>query len=78
MLDVWHARRGTRVSPTAPREHLADHRNVTVLVRLVVEPSGQLVHGELVDLHGESLGYFKDWARLNELLQLRLAKPDSS
>ena len=53
-------------------EHLADHRNLTLLLRLVVDPSDHLVHGELVDVDGTGRGRFLNWERLVELLALRL------
>ena len=78
MRCVWHARRGTpSVSPRARGEHLADHRNLTVMLRLVVDPSGQLLLGELVDLDGSSRGKFLNWERLIELLTVRLEDPSA-
>jgi hypothetical protein len=60
------------VSPRALGEHLADHRNLTVMLRLVVDPTGHLMHGELIDLDGSSHGRFLNWERLIELLTVRL------
>ena len=64
------------MSPPASGEQLADLRNVTVLLRLVVDPTGKLVHGELVNLDGESRGRFLSWDRLLELLAAHL-QPDA-
>jgi len=50
-------------------EQLADFRNVTLLLRLVTDPDGNLAHGELVDVDGRSLGRFLSWDRLIELLR---------
>ena len=50
-------------------EQLADFRNVTLLLRLVTDPDGTLVRGELVDVDGHSLGRFLSWDRLIELLR---------
>ncbi len=60
------------MSPRALGEHLADHRNLTVMLRLVVDPTGHLMHGELIDLDGSSRGRFLNWERLIELLTVRL------
>jgi hypothetical protein len=60
------------VSSAPLGETLGDHRNLTLLVRLVVDPAGQLVHGELVDLDGASRGRFLNWDTLVRLLTLRL------
>ena len=60
------------MSPPAVGEHLAGNRNMTVLLRLVVDPSGDLVHGELIDLDGEPYGRFLSWDRLIELLSERI------
>jgi hypothetical protein len=58
---------------TAPLgETLGDQRNLTVLLRLVVDPAGNLVHGELVDLDGASRGRFLNWDMLLHLLAQRL------
>jgi hypothetical protein len=53
-------------------EHLADNRHLTMLLRLVSDPSGHLVHGELVELDGASHGKFLSWDHLVELLAARL------
>jgi hypothetical protein len=66
------------VSPRPSAEQLADHRNVTVLLRLVVDSDGHLAHGEVVGLDGESLGRFSHWERLVELLHERLDTPGTS
>jgi hypothetical protein len=60
------------VSPRARGEHLAENRNMTVLLRLVIDPGGHLVHGELIDVDGEPYGRFLSWDRLIELLTARI------
>ena len=72
MPGVWLARRGGRVSSAPLGETLGDNRNLTVLLRLVIDPAGQLVHGELVDLDGASRGRFLNWDGLLQLLDQRL------
>lgn len=61
------------MSPPVLGEQLAEHRNVTVMLRLVVDPDGHLVHGELVDLDGSTHGRFLTWERMVELLTLYIA-----
>jgi len=60
------------VSSAPLGETLGDNRNLTVLLRLVIDPAGQLVHGELVDLDGASRGRFLNWDGLLQLLDQRL------
>jgi len=50
---------------------------LTVMLRLVVDPSGHLLLGELVDLDGSSRGKFLNWERLIELLTVRLEDPSA-
>jgi hypothetical protein len=61
-----------RVSSAPLGETLGDHHNLTLLLRLVVDRAGHLVHGELVDLDGASRGRFLNWDTLQQLLILRL------
>jgi hypothetical protein len=60
------------VSSAPLGETLGDHRNLTVMLRLVIDPAGHLVHGELVDLDGVSCGRFLNWDTLLQLLTVRL------
>jgi hypothetical protein len=60
------------VSSAPLGETLGDHRNLTLILRLVVDEAGQLVHGELVDLDGASHGRFLNWETLLRLLSVRL------
>ena len=62
-----------QVSASTLGEHLAENRNLTLLVRLVADPAGQLVHGEVVELDGEPRGTFRSWDILVKLLQARLS-----
>jgi hypothetical protein len=64
------------VSASNLGEHLADNRNLTLLVRLVVDPAGHLVHGELVELDGASRGSFRAWETLVQLLEARAGALD--
>ncbi len=54
-------------------EQLSAKRYVIVLLRLMVDEGGQLVHGEIMDVQGRSLGYFAGWHRLRRTLQKALA-----
>ena len=54
------------MSPVDANEHLADTRNITFILRLVLNDRGQIMHGELVDVALPQTQRFKDW---NELIQ---------
>jgi hypothetical protein len=56
------------VSSGQSGERLADKQNVSVILRLVIDEHGALVHGELVALDGTSRGRFADWPALVRLL----------
>jgi hypothetical protein len=62
------------VSASSLGEHLADNRSLTLLVRLVVDAAGHLVHGELAELDGVQRGTFRSWEVLVELLEARLGQ----
>ena len=49
--------------------HLADKRQVALVLRLTVDGRGQLVHGEVVGLRGEVLGRFATWPILIRTLR---------
>lgn len=54
------------------REWLAERRQLTLFLRLVLETSGALVYGEVVDLEGWPHGRFSDWADLSRVVQVAL------
>jgi hypothetical protein len=53
----------------ATSDRLADKQPVTVIVRLLIDASGQLVHGEVADLAGRVRGRFRRWDRLAQAVQ---------
>ena len=56
--------------PTPPTgNHLADKRYITVVLRLVVDERGWLVHGELVDVEGMLKQRFKGWRGLAQAIR---------
>ena len=57
------------MQPTARDETLADHRYVTLILRLTLDQGGQLVHGELVDTTDTLLGRFSGAAGLNNVVR---------
>jgi hypothetical protein len=57
------------MQPPAPDETLADHRYVTLILRLTLDQGGQLVHGEVVDTTDTLLGRFVGVAGLNNAVQ---------
>jgi hypothetical protein len=48
---------------------LSGKQEVTVILRLLMDEQGKLVHGNLVDVDGQSRGRFSDWGDLVSLLQ---------
>lgn len=49
-------------------ERLAVKRQVTLLLRLVLEANDALVYGEVVDLEGRPHGRFSKWTELPSLV----------
>ena len=49
---------------TANSDKLAEKRNVTVILRLVVDSRSRLAYGEIVDLEAVSPGRFVGWRGL--------------
>ena len=50
-------------------DRLAERRNVTAILRLLVDGHGRLVYGELVDEQARSWGRFRGWQELTRMLQ---------
>ena len=48
---------------------LSDVHQATIILRLVVNKRGVIVHGELVNLDGKSLGHFLGWRGLTRTLK---------
>jgi hypothetical protein len=51
---------------------LADKRQVVLILRLVLNKQGQLLHGEIVDVADKVIGRFANWTHLNYLMQMWL------
>jgi hypothetical protein len=56
---------------------LGNHRQITIIVRLVVDHLGRLNHGQVVDLSGTSLGRFNRWQQLTPLVQAAIPRDRS-
>ncbi len=54
-------------------DKLAETRNVAVVLRLVVDRRGRLVHGEVVDAEGKLRGRFMGWQAMVRVLRAWLA-----
>jgi hypothetical protein len=53
---------------------LADKRQLTLILRLVVDERGRLVHGHLLDVEARSLGRFLTWRELTRTVRAGLAR----
>ena len=63
--------------PQSPAEnHLADRRYVSVVLRLVLDQHGQLLHGELVGDTTSRPAPFSGWRGLTRALQAWLTRQD--
>lgn len=49
------------MQPPARAETLANHRYVTLILRLTLDQGGQLVHGEMVDTSDTVLERLTEW-----------------
>lgn len=52
--------------------HLADKRYITVVLRMVVDERGRLLHGELIDVEGVQQQRFKGWRGLAQAMRIWL------
>jgi hypothetical protein len=50
-------------------EKLADAQQVTLILRLVLNGGGSLLHGEMIHLQNNIRSQFRDWAELIQVLQ---------
>jgi hypothetical protein len=55
-------------------DKLTEKRHITVILRLVVNQDGRLVHGEVVDVEGKPQGRFVGWQQLGPAIQGWMAK----
>jgi hypothetical protein len=53
--------------------HLADKRQIILILRLTIDVLGQLLYGETVDVEGTVIGRFAEWQRLWTTIRAWLA-----
>jgi hypothetical protein len=57
------------LSVTSQFDKLAEKRYVTVLVRLVVDPHGHLIYGQVIDVEGTPQARFTGWRGLGQAVR---------
>ena len=57
-------------------DSLTSNRQLTLLLRLLLDEHGALVYGEVLYLSGRSLGRFRAWEELDRLIGGRPPDPD--
>jgi hypothetical protein len=57
------------VSQTSDGDSLAQRHHTVVVLRLVLDGSGRLSHGEVVDASGRIRGRFGDWEAMIRVLR---------
>ena len=63
--------------PQSPAEnHLADRRYVSVVLRLVLDQHGEMIHGEVVGDTNTRPARFRGWRGLTRALQAWLTRPE--
>lgn len=72
LIAVW----GAPVAGAANSNRLAGRRYVTVIVRLLIDQRGQLVHGEVLDVEGRIQARFVKWGSLARAMRSWLASQD--
>ena len=55
--------------PAADGDALGDKRNVSMVLRLVVEHDGSLLEGEVLDDQGRSGGHFGGWEAMTTAVE---------
>ena len=55
-------------------EGLAEKRYVTVILRLLIDRRGRLIHGEVADLEGKTQSRFSQWRELSWAVRTGLAQ----
>ncbi len=56
--------RGETLSEIPSEDHLTCTINMVIILRLVLEPSGNLSHGEILDMDSNRIEYFNNWSDL--------------
>ncbi len=58
------------MSPSVPvDDNVSDASNLTLILRLVINRRGELMHGEIVDVDLRSLGRFAAWTQMVRILR---------
>jgi hypothetical protein len=55
---------------------LSENRQITLILRLLLDRKQNLLHGSLVDVTGLPIGQFSDWDSLVEAIQNWLSRPN--
>ena len=63
------AAKGVCVSKSSSESGLADLRDRTIILRLVLDKRGLIVHGELIDLEGNPIDRFVGWRGLTRVMR---------
>ncbi len=61
------------MSDLPDNDRLAETRHMTLILRLVLDPDGQIHHGEIIDADTKSMSRFKNWDEMIRALQDWLA-----
>lgn len=56
---------------------MSDTHNVVVILRLVLNARGELMHGEIVDAEGKSQGRFMKWGGLTRTVRAWLESQET-
>lgn len=64
------------MSPSSAENYLADRRYVSVVVRLVLDQRGHMIHGEVVGAANTQPTRFSGWPGLNRAIRAWLAQPE--
>jgi hypothetical protein len=66
------------LSTSTNGSHLAEKRYATVVLRLVLDQRGQLIHGEFIDVTNMLGMHFSGWRGLIRIVRSWLAQQSSS
>ncbi len=61
-----------------PSDALSEKHQVTLVLRLLLDRNNRLLHGDVVDVSGQSLGHFSDLESLTHAIEDWLARGESS
>jgi hypothetical protein len=75
-MEASSPARGRILSTTVIGDTLAERRHVTVILRLVLDRGGRLIHGEVVDVEAGPWARFAGWRGLTRTLHAWLASQE--